>query len=87
MFVDSETCQRFCEWLSDEEGFLYRLPNESEWEYASRAGSLSRYWTGDEFGGLQAVANIADQSFADEFPEVKPWEGETPTWQDALAGR
>ncbi|TVQ36989.1 MAG: formylglycine-generating enzyme family protein [Wenzhouxiangella sp.] len=39
--------QQFIDWLSQKTGKPYRLPSESEWEYAARAGSTGRFNTGD----------------------------------------
>ena len=52
----------YVEWLSKKTGKSYRLPGESEWEYAARAGSTTKYSFGNSERELCRYANHADTS-------------------------
>jgi len=59
----------YLEWLSAQTGRRYRLPSEAEWEYAARAGSTTRFHTGDCITTDQA-------NFDGNFPPAGCPEGE-----------
>jgi formylglycine-generating enzyme len=69
--VSWNDCAAFCQWLSRKEGETYRLPTEAEWEYACRAGTTTRYYSGDDPETLAKVGNIADATARKQFPNWK----------------
>ncbi len=55
MNVSWNDAQQYAVWLSGRTGRVYRLPSESEWEYAARAGATGRFSTGDCISTDQAA--------------------------------
>jgi formylglycine-generating enzyme required for sulfatase activity len=58
--VSWEDAVAFCDWLSQKEGKKYRMPTEAEWEYSCRAGTTTRFHSGDSEASLKKVANYWD---------------------------
>ncbi len=69
--VSWRDAREYAAWLSKKTGRKYRLPSESEWEYAARARSADpRPWK-ENIGGACTSANVADQTAAQQYPGWK----------------
>ena len=66
--VSWHDAQAFVQWLNRNTGERFRLPSEAEWEYATRAGSNTIYFTGNDAAGLCHTANAADFSALEVYP-------------------
>ena len=60
--VSWHDAKAYVAWLSRETGESYRLPTESEWEYAARAGYMTKWACGNEASRLCQYGNHADQN-------------------------
>ena len=100
--VSWNDAKAYVKWLSAKTGKEYRLLSESEWEYAARAGSSTRYSWGDGIGRNRAncrvcgsrwdyertapVGSFAANGFGLHDMHGNVWERVEDCWNDSYDG-
>lgn len=54
--ITFEAAVKFCDWLTKKTGRKYRLPTDSEWEHAARAGQAMSFGFSDDPADLEPYA-------------------------------
>jgi formylglycine-generating enzyme required for sulfatase activity len=96
--VDLEMAEAYCAWLSEKEGIKARLPSETEWECACRAGTASAYSFGSNPARLEVYAWSDQRRLAQKVAKKQPnpwglfdmhgnlWEWCTDDWVPGYRG-
>jgi formylglycine-generating enzyme required for sulfatase activity len=93
--VSWEQAVAFADWLSDQTGQEYRLPTEAEWEYATRAGTLTPFYFGNEVrkrqvnfktGGPVSVGTLPVNIWGLHELHGNVWEWVQDTWHKSYVG-
>lgn len=89
--------EQFIPWLNRKTGKTFRLPSESEWEYAARAGSTTKYSFGDSIdkskanygrnlGKTAPVKSYRANDFGLYDMHGNVWEWTQDCWNDSYNG-
>ena len=81
--VSWNDAKAYAAWLSDATGELYRLPTESEYEYALRGGSDSIYWWGNGDPVMQVTNATGGR---DESRRDRVWQKSFESYGDGYWG-
>ena len=92
--VSWKDAKAYVAWLSRKTGERYRLLSESEWEYAARAGTTTKYHWGNSFDNSRAnngfktitVGGYAANEFGLHDMHGNVWEWIEDCWHDSYAG-
>ena len=57
--------KKYMSWITKRTGFRYRLPSESEWAYANRAGTTTIWWWGNKVGRNHANCKDCKSPWSD----------------------
>jgi formylglycine-generating enzyme required for sulfatase activity/serine/threonine protein kinase len=68
--ISFNDAKAYIDWLEKKTGKAYRLPSESEWEYAARAGTTTKWWWGNSDALQCGAANGLDET---KFPDGGGW--------------
>ena len=97
--VSWDDAKLFVQKLSQKTGKNYRLPSEAEWEYATRAGSITQYFWGDDVkqandyawyegnsGGIKSVGLKKPNQFGLHDMIGNAWEWVQDCWNPSYIG-